>query len=197
MEGRSTPLFRARHPMLPLPVRERIVVRMLAKIYAASGLVATVFLALIAIIIVAHILARVFGSHLPSADEFAAWSMAASFFLAIPEALFKGTHIRVTLLLQNLPLPLARLLDLVSTTFALALFVWAAWHIGAYAYDSFAYDVRSQGILPIPLWIPQTAMVFGSALTAIAFADRLQRILRRLPVVFPESGPPGDGLRGG
>jgi TRAP-type C4-dicarboxylate transport system permease small subunit len=171
-------------------------VRMLDRIYSVSWTVATWFLALIAIIIIAHIVARVFGSHLPSADEFAAWSMAASFFLALPEALFKGAHIRVTLLLQNVPLGLARVLDMLSTSFALALFAWAAWHISAYTYDSYVYGVRSQGILPTPLWIPQTTMAFGSCLMAIGFADRLQRILRRLPVVFPENGAPNDGLRG-
>ena len=154
------------------------------------------FLALIGLIIVAHIFARVFGGHIPSADEFAAWSMAASFFLALPDTLFRGKHIRVTLLLQNVPLHLARVLDIVSTSFALALFVWAAWHITGYTYDSYIYDVRSQGILPTPLWIPQIAMVYGSCLMAIGFADRLQRILRRLPVVFPEDGAPSDGLRG-
>jgi TRAP-type C4-dicarboxylate transport system permease small subunit len=170
-------------------------VPILQRIYAISGTVATGFLALVAAIIVAHIFARFFGSHLPSADEFAAWSMAASFFLALPDALFKGAHIRVTLLLLNVPLRFARLLDVVSTSFALVLFAWAAWHIGAYTYDSYSYDVRSQGILPTPLWIPQMAMVYGSCLTAIGFADRLQRVLRGLPVVFPEIGPPNDGLR--
>ena len=169
---------------------------MLDRIYSGSWRVATWFLALIGIIIVAHIAARVFGSHIPSADEFASWSMAASFFLAMPQALFRGTHIRVTLLLQNVPLGLARVLDIFSTSFSLALFAWAAWHISGYTYDSYAYDVRSQGILPTPLWIPQTAMMFGSCLMAIGFADRLQRILRRLPVVFPENGAPNDGLRG-
>ena len=170
--------------------------RLLDRIYSVSGKVATWFLALIAIIIVAHIVARVFGSHLPSADEFAAWSMAASFFLALPTALFKGSHIRVTLLLQNIPFRLSRVFDVVSTSLALALFAWAAWHISGYTYESYVYDVRSQGILPTPLWIPQTAMVYGSCLMAIGFADRLQRILRRLPVVFPENGAPNDGLRG-
>ena len=170
--------------------------RMLDRIYSVSWTVATWFLALIAVIIVAHIVARVSGRHIPSADEFAAWAMAASFFLGLPEALFKGTHIRVTLLLQNVPLRLARVLDIVSTSFALVLFAWAAWHISGYTYDSYVYDVRSQGILPTPLWIPQTAMAFGSCLMAIGFADRLQRILRRLPVVFPENGAPHDGLRG-
>lgn len=169
---------------------------MLNSIYSVSAKVAAWFLALVAIIIVAHIVARVFGSHIPSADEFAAWAMAASFFLALPDALFKGIHIRVTLLLQHVPLPLARVLDIFSTSFALALFAWAAWYIFGYTYDSYAYGVRSQGILPTPLWIPQTAMACGACLMAIGFADRLQRILRGLPVVFPENGAPNDGLRG-
>jgi len=171
--------------------------RILERIYAASGIVATWFLALVAVIIVAHIAARVLGSHLPSADEFAAWSMAAAFFLALPDALFKGAHIRVTLLLHNVPLRFARLLDVVSTAFSLALLAWAAWYVSEYVYESYAYDVRSQGIVPTPLWIPQTAMVYGCCLTAIAFADRLQRVLRGLPVVFPEDAPPNDGLREG
>jgi TRAP-type C4-dicarboxylate transport system permease small subunit len=169
---------------------------MLNRIYSVSAKVATWFLALVAVIIVAHIVARVFGTHIPSADEFAAWAMAASFFLALPDALFKGIHIRVTLLLQHVPLRLARALDIFSTSFALALLAWAAWYILGYTYDSYAYDVRSQGILPTPLWIPQTAMAYGACLMAIGFADRLQRILRRLPVVFPENGAPNDGLRG-
>jgi TRAP-type C4-dicarboxylate transport system permease small subunit len=169
--------------------------RMLDKIYAISGVVATGFLALVAIIIVLHIAARFLGTHIPSADEFAAWSMAASVFLALPDALFKGAHIRVTLLLHKVPLGVARVLDVVSTSMALVIFVWGAWYIFEYTYESYTYNVRSQGILPTPLWIPQIAMVYGSSLMAIGFADRLQRVLRGLPVFFPEDGPPNNGLR--
>ena len=189
------PSFRGSEALLPYPGHECFAVRTLNRIYSFSGMLATWSLALVAVIIVAHIVARIFGSYLPAADEFASWALAATFFLALPDTLFKGMHIRVTLLLQHVPHRFARLLDIASTAFAFGLFAWVAWYICDYTYESYTYDVRSQGILPTPLWIPQIAMVYGSCLTAIGFADRLQRVLRGLPVVFPESGPPHDGLQ--
>lgn len=81
-----------------MPILDRIAV--------ASGAVAALFLALIGAIVAAQIASRLIGMQIPAADDFAAWSMAASVFLALPYAMLRGDHIRVPLLLQFLPRPL-------------------------------------------------------------------------------------------
>ena len=52
----------------------------LKKLYALSGALSGVFLVLICLLILAQMLARLFGTLVPSSDELAAYAMAASGF---------------------------------------------------------------------------------------------------------------------
>ena len=59
---------------------------------------------------------------------------------------------------------------------------WVAWAIFGYVAESWTYNDVSQGIVAVPLWIPQSAMVLGSVLFALAFAERTLRLILGLPV---------------
>ena len=72
-------------------------------LYAASGMLAAFFMVLMATLVVAQIGARLVGTQVPSADDFARLSMAASAFLGLAFALRTGAHIRVTLFVERLP----------------------------------------------------------------------------------------------
>jgi len=44
--------------------------------------------------------------------------------------------------------------------------------------ESYRFNEVSQGLIPVPMWIVQVPMVLGSVLLAVAFAERLVRVLR-------------------
>ncbi len=155
---------------------------LLDRLARASGAAAAASLAAIAVIIGAQIVARLFGQQIPAADDFAGWAMAASAFLALPYALRNGDHIRVTLIAQMLPLSWQRGIDTLATALGLALAGWGAWYAVNFVIDSWRFDEVAQGMLAVPLWIPQLSMGIGMVLFALMMFDRLLRVSLGLPL---------------
>lgn len=155
---------------------------LLDRLARASGAAAAVSLAAIAVIIGAQIVARLFGQQIPAADDFAGWAMAASAFLALPYALRQGDHIRVTLFAQMLSPAWQRGLDTLATALGLGLASWAAWYAVNFVVDSWRYNEVAQGMLAVPLWMPQLSMAIGMALFALMMLDRLLRVVLGLPL---------------
>ena len=162
---------------------------LLDRIAAVSGAAAGVALAAIAAINAAQIVSRLVGRQIPAADDFAAWTMAASAFLALPYALRRGDHIRVILLLQALPRRAERWMETAATAIGLGIAAWAAWNAVVFVWGSYTYDEVAQGMLRVPLWMPQSAMAIGLVLLAVMLADRLLRCLQgRAPTESVEGG---------
>lgn len=164
----------------------------LDRLSRASGAASAVALAAIGLVIAAQIVARLLGHQIPAADDFAAWAMAASAFLALPYAMRHGDHIRVTLVLQFLPKRWERGYELLASALGVALSGWAAWHTLHFVLDSWRYDEVAQGMLRVPLWIPQLSMAIGMALLALMLIDRLWRGLRGRPLT---DAPGGEAAR--
>lgn len=65
-----------------------------------------------------------------------------------------------------------------SLSVAAALIGYATWFMGNLVLESVHYGDVSTGIVPIPLWIPQSVATFGIALLLVAlihtFVDLLQ-----------------------
>lgn len=164
----------------------------LDRLSKASGAASAVALAGIALVIAAQIVARLLGQQIPAADDFAAWAMAASAFLALPYAMRHGDHIRVTLILQFLPKRWERGFELLASSLGVALSSWAAWHTVNFVLDSWRYEEVAQGMLRVPLWIPQLAMAVGMTLLALMLIDRLWRGLSGRPL---SDAPDGETSR--
>jgi TRAP-type C4-dicarboxylate transport system permease small subunit len=139
----------------------------------------------------ALILANVAGSLLRvvtrSLDEFAGYCMAASAFLALAYTLRSGEHIRMTLVLQSLPGMLKRPAEAIATGVGAVVALFMAWYSLKLCWVSYTINDLSQGIIPLPLWIPQSAMAVGSAIFAVAMLDRLVCILAGWPVPEDQS----------
>lgn len=145
----------------------------LHKLYTLSGWLSGVFLVLICLLVVAQILARQLGTMVPAADEFAAYAMAASGFLALPYALQRGAHIRVELMLRLLPQGARRAADVLATLVGLGIAAYLAWYCALFVMESYEFKEVSSGLLPIPMWLPQLPMLLGTLILAIAMAERL------------------------
>ena len=48
-----------------------------------------------------------------------------------------------------------------------------AWHSAVMTWQSYEFNEMGQGVVPVPLWIPQTIMTFGLFAQAVAIADNL------------------------
>ena len=152
--------------------------RVLNLLYLACGVLAALFLAGIAVLILAQIIGRFVGFLVPSAVEMAGFFMAASTFLALGYSFRAGSHIRVTLLLSRLPSSKRRAADAAGLALGVLLIGYFAWHTVRLAQDSWRFGEVSDGLVGIPLWIPQSGMAFGLAVLALAMLDELVVVLR-------------------
>lgn len=137
------------------------------------GVLAALFLCLIAIVVTGQIVVRFYGGIIPSSDDYASWAMASSVFFALPYAMLHGDHIRVSLVMQLLPKRFHKAYELVATTLALLLSAWCAKYAIYFVYESFIYNELAQGMVPVPIWIPQIGMPIGLSMLTLMLARRL------------------------
>ncbi|MEM9699387.1 MAG: TRAP transporter small permease subunit [Pseudomonadota bacterium] len=154
-----------------------IVRKLLDFLYLAAGVLAALCLIAILSLIVLQMVARWTGEVFPGAPNYAGYAMAAASFFAFANALNRGAHIRVSILLNAVPAGAKRLMEI--WCFALAAAV--AWYFTYYAYWfvywSWKFNEVSQGQDASPMWIPQSVMVFGAGLLAIALTDNLVHVI--------------------
>lgn len=164
--------------------------RILNWLYQGCGILAAIFLVMIAVLILAQVIGRLFGVVVPSADEFAGYCMAASTFLALAYTFRSGGHIRVTMVIHNVPKPVAHLFEIICLTLGALIIGFFAWYTTQMVWDSFKYDDLTQGYLPISLWIPQSALAIGLIVLFIALVEELWHTIRgRLPIYHSQNTP--------
>ncbi len=149
----------------------------LDRLYLVCGVVAALFLIAILSLIVLQMVARWTGEVFPGAPDYAGYCMAAASFFAFAHALNRGSHIRVSILINAVG-PLGRR---ILETWCFGIGTALAWYFGYYAlktvYWSWKFNDISQGQDATPIWIPQMAMLIGSVVFAIALTDHLVHVL--------------------
>ncbi len=157
----------------------RTVRRLLDGLYTLSGGLAAVFLVVILLLIVAQMVARWTGTQFSGSTTYAGYAMAASSFLAFANALNRGAHIRVSLLLNAVPDRVRRALEVWCFGLGTAIAWYFTWNATTFAYWSWKFHDVSQAQDATPLWIPQSAMVIGGGILAIALTDNLVSVIFR------------------
>jgi TRAP-type C4-dicarboxylate transport system permease small subunit len=142
-------------------------------LYRASGVLAGFFLVCICAMTLAQIGGRLLGFAARSFDDFAGFAMAASFFLGLAWTLRCGEHIRVSLLLHHLRGRARRAMEIACLALSVLLCGYFAWWTVDMTWTSYQLNDVSQGLVAVPLWIPQLAMALGLVVLAIAMADDL------------------------
>lgn len=156
-----------------------IVTRLLRTIDYLSRFAETIAVVLIfgyCALMLAEVVARSQASSLSFSWEFSQYAMAAIFALAAGPAMRTGTHVRISLLTENLSPRTAHFIDVLATAVALivvAIIVWAMWvKVG----KSFERHIVATTVTKTPLWMPQTLVLWGF----IQFwLDLLARAIRR------------------
>jgi len=149
----------------------------LDRIYFACGVVAALFLIAILALIVIQMLARWTGEVFPGAPDYAGYCMAAASFFAFAYALNHGAYIRVSIVLNLVSERTRRWLETWCFAVATALGWYFVYYATKAAYWSWKLHDISQGQDATPLWIPQSSMVLGSIVFAIALTDHLIHVL--------------------
>ncbi|MEO8120447.1 MAG: TRAP transporter small permease subunit, partial [Rhodoferax sp.] len=88
-------------------------------------------------VIMLGVAAREFLWDIPGLDAYAGYAIAATLFLALPETLRHGDHIRVTMVLQKLPARAKLVFEYWCLGAAAALSAYFAWFAARMAWISY------------------------------------------------------------
>jgi TRAP-type C4-dicarboxylate transport system permease small subunit len=127
--------------------------RLLNFLYDAAGTLAAFFVfAIFAVMIVGTVM-RELGLRTGGSDDLVAWFCAASSFLAMA-------------------------FEIASLAVAACAVGYLAFWAFRFAYESWQFHDMANGLIAVPLWIPQTSFVVGALLFFIAVVDELVLVLR-------------------
>lgn len=147
-------------------------------LYAGCAVLAGLALFGVFALIIVQVGGAFFGYAPRSADEFAGYSMAASAFLAFPYAFRRGDHIRVVLIVENLRGRPRWIADVMVMLIATYLAGYLAWFSVRLVWQSWQFNELSQGLVPLPMWIPQSAMAVGTVVFFVAVVDTAVEVMR-------------------
>jgi TRAP-type C4-dicarboxylate transport system permease small subunit len=150
----------------------------LDRLYRLSGYLAGLFLIAIFVLMMLLSAGRPIGLNVPAGDELVSWCMAATAFLGLAYTFKAGEMIRVGLLIDRLEGRIRHVLEIAALVIGCAFIGFFAWHATWMTYDSWRFNDMAQGVLPIPLWIPQLGYCGGLIILFVAFVDELVHVLR-------------------
>jgi TRAP-type C4-dicarboxylate transport system permease small subunit len=146
-------------------------------LYRLTAFLAVAALVAIAAIILADVTLRQFGGQIRSSDDFAGFALVATGMLGLAPTYRRGDHIRVGLLVDRLTGGSRRIVEILCLAFGVVAIGWASWWAGRFAYDSWRFHEVSQGLVAVPLWMPQFFMFFGLFVLLVAMLEDLLRVI--------------------
>ena len=153
--------------------------RFLDRLYAASGAFAAVCLAAICVLMLAQAMGREVGILIRGADDIVAWLCAACTFFAIGHTFRHGELVRVGLWLDMVGPRLRWYLEVFSLGITTAFVAYMMWAVTRFVYESWKFDEVAQGLIRIPIWIPQMSLVLGVLIFFIAVIDEFVLVLKK------------------
>jgi TRAP-type C4-dicarboxylate transport system permease small subunit len=151
--------------------------RFLDRLYYGSGALAAICLAAICVLMLAQAFGREAGFLVRGADDIVAWLCAASAFFALGHTFRHGELVRVGLLVNRLGGRSRRLAELFALGITAAFVAYMLWAVGRFVYESWKFHEVAQGLIRLPIWIPQTTFLVGVLIFFVAVLDELLRVL--------------------
>lgn len=147
--------------------------RALESLYSLTAFLAAAAMVVIAALILIQVVLRMVGMQLKSADDFAGYALVATIMLGLAPTYRHNAHIRVGLLIERFATGtrIRNAIELVVVMLSTVMVGWAAWISIRFVHDSYIYNEMSQGLLAIPLWMPQFFMAFGLFVFCVALID--------------------------
>ena len=152
--------------------------RWLNRLYDAAAVAAALMMVGTLAMVLLGMLDRYLALSVRGTDLYAGYCMAAAGFLALAHTLKKNEHIRVTLILNNLPKRARHALEVWCLGAAVLLAGLFCFYSIKLSYQSWDFHDISTGNDATPLWIPQIGMALGALVLLIAFIDELVLELR-------------------
>ena len=153
--------------------------RFLDRLYTWSGVLAALCVFAIFILMMAQALGREAGVLIRGADDIVAWLCAAASFLALGHTFRHGELVRVGLWLDHLGPGGRRTMELFALGVTAAFVAYMLWAVTGFIYESWKFKEVAQGLIKVPIWIPQLTFLVGVAIFFVAVVDELLLVLKK------------------
>lgn len=152
--------------------------RFLDRLYDAAGVLAGAAVLAIFVVMIGAAVMRQLGFRTGGTDDIVAWLTAAAGFLAMAHTFRHGDFVRVVLLLDRMPARRRRGFEIVCLVVAAAFVGFLALAGVRFVHESYAFNDIANGMIAMPLWIPQLSFAVGALLLEVAVIDELVTVLR-------------------
>jgi len=152
--------------------------RFLDRLYYAAGALGALFIVAICVLMIGQSVLREFGVRTGAVNDVVSWFCAAAAFFSMAHAFKHGDFVRVTLLLEAVSPTTRRKFEIVALVIGTVAVAYLAWWACTFTYESWEFNDIAQGLLPMPMWIPQLSLAAGSVLLLVAIVDELFLVLQ-------------------
>ncbi len=152
--------------------------RLLDRLYLWSGYLGALFIIGICVAMIGQSILRELGVRTGAVNDVVSWFCAAAAFFTMAHAFKHGDFVRVTLLLESASPANRKRLEWFSLVVGSIATGYLAWSACLFTYESWEFNDMAQGMLPMPLWIPQLSFAFGAVLRWVAVVDELLLVSR-------------------
>jgi TRAP-type C4-dicarboxylate transport system permease small subunit len=161
----------------------------LDRLYLYAGYLAGAFMVAIFAQMMLLSAGRPVGFNIPAADDFVSWCMAAMAFLGLAHTFRHGEMIRVGLLIDRLRPAVRRKVELGCLAIGTVFIAFFAYNAVKMNYQSYLFGDMSQGVVLVPMWIPQIGYSTGLVILLIAFVDELIHVALGNPPRYEKPKP--------
>ena len=154
------------------------------------GTVSAFWAMLLAFVVAADIIARLLNSPLIGVPELVANCIVSIVFLQLPYAIYRGAHLRTTVVYQNTPDLVKRLIDFIAYSFGIMFFVGVAW--GGWDDMIIGWEVderEGEGSIGIPVAPVRTLIIVMGIISAATYVVMLlHTVLKTRPGYIEREG---------
>ena len=170
------------------PAPLRILLDVIDRLGRFDGWIGGGCLLTLTLLMLAEVVTRFLSNILPFvpptisiAWEYSSYLMAACFTFGSAMTLRVGGHVRVVLLLKNVPRPVQRALEGLAALAGFAFMAFLTSAMAKFAWGSFIRGQLSTSS-DTPLWFPQAVVTFGMLLLTLQFLARAIQAALGLPL---------------
>jgi len=127
----------------------------------------------------AQALARGLGGQIRGTDDIVSWLCAAAAFFALGHTFRHGELVRVGLWIDKLGGRARRAAELAALGVTAAFAAYMLWSVSRFVYESWKFNEVAQGLIKVPIWIPQTTFLLGVVIFFVAVLDELLTVMRK------------------
>jgi TRAP-type C4-dicarboxylate transport system permease small subunit len=149
----------------------------LDRLFDATGAMAAIFVFSIFAVMIITSTMRMLGLNTGGSEDVVSWLTAAAAFFGMGHAFKHGDFVRVELLISKMAPARRRVFELITLSAGTSFTGYVAWSVCSYVWEIFKFNDLSQGLIVVPMWIPQMSLVIGALLLFLAFLDELFRVV--------------------